>query len=46
VLRRENVFIEEGMVPAVMYDDIDGRCWVRPIAEFDDGRFTPLDVMA
>lgn len=27
----------------VIYDDADGQVWVRPRAEFDDGRFSPLD---
>ena len=28
--------------PCVIYDDAEGNTWVRPAAEFDDGRFTPL----
>lgn len=27
---------------AVIYDDAEGNVWVRPAAEFHDGRFTPL----
>lgn len=42
VLHRDNVFIEADMVPAVIYDDDDGRIWVRPASEFDDGRFTVI----
>lgn len=30
--------------PAVIYDDVEGTVWIRPAAEFDDGRFTPLEV--
>uniref|UniRef100_UPI0040473F38 hypothetical protein n=1 Tax=Yoonia sp. TaxID=2212373 RepID=UPI0040473F38 len=26
----------------VIYDDRDGRVWVRPHGEFHDGRFSPL----
>ncbi|MFO0271332.1 MAG: DUF1653 domain-containing protein [Gemmatimonadota bacterium] len=35
--------IEADLTPAVIYQAIDtGRVWVRPAAEFDDGRFTPV----
>lgn len=43
VLNRANVYIENGMVPAVIYDDLEGRVWVRPASEFDDGRFTAIE---
>lgn len=26
----------------VIYDDAEGTIWVRPLAEFNDGRFTSL----
>jgi hypothetical protein len=26
----------------VIYDDADGAVWVRPVEEFNDGRFSPL----
>lgn len=28
--------------PVAIYDDADGTIWVRPWAEFHDGRFTPI----
>lgn len=34
--------IEADLTPAVIYDDREGNVWVRPAAEFDDGRFSPL----
>ncbi|CAB4219406.1 hypothetical protein UFOVP1619_7 [uncultured Caudovirales phage] len=34
--------IESDLRPCVVYDDKAGRTWVRPAAEFDDGRFQPL----
>lgn len=33
---------EADLAPVVIYDDAEGRVWVRPAAEFDDGRFTAL----
>lgn len=33
---------EPDRTPAVIYDDAEGTVWVRPKAEFDDGRFTKL----
>lgn len=33
---------EPDRTEAVIYDDAEGNVWVRPAAEFDDGRFTPL----
>lgn len=33
---------EADMKPVVAYDDQAGRMWVRPVVEFDDGRFAPL----
>jgi len=32
--------IEADLTACVVYDDAAGRVWVRPAAEFDDGRFT------
>ena len=32
--------------PVAIYDDAVGTVWVRAAAEFDDGRFTPLDTPA
>jgi hypothetical protein len=29
--------------PVVVYEDADGQVWVRPKAEFEDGRFHLLD---
>jgi hypothetical protein len=34
--------IELGAVPAYVYRAADGHLWVRPQAEMEDGRFTPL----
>lgn len=28
--------------PVAIYDDAEGTIWVRPLEEFNDGRFTPL----
>ncbi len=28
--------------PVILYDDETGQVWVRPKAEFEDGRFTAL----
>lgn len=33
---------EANMMPVVIYDDAEGRVWVRPAVEFDDGRFKPV----
>lgn len=35
--------IESDKTPAVIYEAEDGTTWVRPKAEFFDGRFTPID---
>jgi hypothetical protein len=40
VLRRGA--IERDLTPCVVYEGADGRVWVRPAAEFDDGRFLPI----
>lgn len=37
--------IEANLTPAVVYDDAEGRTWVRPASEFDDGRFTPVPIV-
>lgn len=34
--------LETDRSPVVIYDDAEGTIWVRPTAEFDDGRFTAL----
>lgn len=34
---------ESDRSPVVIYDDDSGTIWVRPVIEFDDGRFTPLN---
>jgi len=34
--------IEADLVEVAIYDDRDGKTWVRPLTEFNDGRFTPL----
>jgi len=36
----------ECLEPAVIYDDETGNVWIRPAAEFDDGRFTPREYEA
>lgn len=33
---------EATLQPVVIYDDVEGHIWVRPKAEFLDGRFTPV----
>ncbi len=39
----ENAVIETDMTPCVVYQGIDeDRTWVRPHAEFHDGRFKKL----
>jgi|TARA_R110002094_G_C4854997_1_gene207237 hypothetical protein len=40
-------YLNDGILEAdrsavVIYDDRDGRVWVRPHDEFHDGRFSPL----
>lgn len=34
--------LEADHTPVVIYDDVAGQVWVRPVSEFDDGRFRPL----
>jgi hypothetical protein len=34
----------EEMTTVVIYQDKNGRLWVRNAVEFDDGRFEPLDL--
>lgn len=31
--------LEADLTPMVIYDDIEGKIWIRPVVEFDDGRF-------
>lgn len=35
-------FIEATMTEATIYESVDRRIWVRPTAQFNDGRFAPL----
>ena len=35
--------LEADESPVVIYDDAGGTVWVRPAAEFDDGRFEALE---
>lgn len=35
--------LESDRSPMVIYDDAKGAVWIRPVDEFHDGRFTPLD---
>ena len=37
-----NGILEVDRSAVVIYDDRDGRVWVRPHDEFHDGRFSPL----
>lgn len=41
-LLKQGVY-EPDRSPVAIYDDADGTVWVRPLSEFQDGRFTPLD---
>lgn len=34
--------IEADMTPCIIYDNRDGVVWVRPKAEFEDGRFAAI----
>lgn len=34
--------LEIDLAPVVIYDNAEGRVWVRPEPEFDDGRFMEL----
>lgn len=34
--------LESTLEPVTVYQGLDGQVWVRPDAEFDDGRFQPL----
>ena len=37
-------FLEMDLTPVTVYVSAhDGTVWVRPTAEFDDGRFEPVD---
>ena len=35
--------LEADRTPCVIYDDAEGTIWVRATAEFNDGRFQPLE---
>lgn len=34
--------LEADRSEVAIYDDKDGTIWVRPLAEFEDGRFSPI----
>jgi hypothetical protein len=34
--------LEADETPMVIYDDVSGKIWIRPVVEFDDGRFVTL----
>ena len=34
--------LEADRSDVVIYDDVEGTVWVRPVVEFEDGRFTPV----
>ena len=34
---------EEDLSPLVIYRNSEGVTWARPLSEFGDGRFTPVD---
>lgn len=36
---------EEDHCPVVVYDDAEGQVWVRPKAEFEDGRFRLIETL-
>lgn len=36
--------LEADRSPVAIYDDAIGSVWVRAASEFDDGRFTPVNV--
>jgi Protein of unknown function (DUF1653) len=35
--------LESDLTPVVIYQALDGTIWVRPSAEFNDGRFTKIE---
>lgn len=44
-LETDTALIEDGVVQAAIYRSLwDGQVWVRPVAEFFDGRFINLSV--
>lgn len=34
--------LEADETPMVIYDDKSGKIWIRPVVEFDDGRFAAV----
>ena len=41
-MRHRHAVIEATMTPATIYEAMDGTLWVRPQAEFHDGRFVEI----
>ena len=34
--------LESDRSDVIVYDDAEGTVWVRPVEEFEDGRFSPV----
>jgi len=39
---RMTALLESDRSEVAIYDDASGTVWVRPLAEFNDGRFRPI----